>query len=378
MGKNPNGAGSYRRLPSGNWLGQIMDGFTPQGKKNIVSFTAATKAEAQTKIRKYLTDKEEGMLIRKSMPFSDWANIWYRDYKGQVQPSTYSGYRYTLNFLKERFGNRPLCEIKQMDINRFLGQLNDKGLSHSLQRKCKAMLIQIFNAAEANDLVLKNPALHAKCAKDLLMQEVETKKDAFTEKEFSRLMDDLPQDFLGNSICTLLVSGLRTQELLALRPSDIEPDGSVIHVNKAVKMVDGKAVLGPPKSRRSRRNIPIPEGYREPVRFIRENGGSAFIWTSVRKDTLLYAVGSFRRRYNKALEAISGVRHLPPHCCRHTYITRLQAKGVPLEFIARLVGHSDILTTDRYAHTSLETLATAVSVLDSKAENAESDKGVSA
>lgn len=328
MGKRANGAGYFKKLPSGNWLGQIMDGFTPMGKRNIVSFTAPIKGEVQAKIRRYLTDKEEGTLIRKNMPFSDWADTWYKDYKGQVQPSTYSGYRYTLNLLKGHFGSQPLCEIKQMDVNRFLGELNGRGLSHSLQMKCKAMLIQIFNAAEANDLVLKNPALHAKCAKDLLMQESESKKDAFTEEEFTLLMERLPQDLLGNSIRTLLVSGLRTQELLALRPGDIEPDGSVIHVNKAVKMVDGKAVLGPPKSKRSRRDIPIPEEYREPVRFIRESGGRAFIWTSVRKDSLLYAVGSFRRRYNKALEAIPGIRRLPPHCCRHTYITRLQAKGV--------------------------------------------------
>ena len=285
MGKRANGAGYFTKPPSGSGLGQIMDGFTPMGKRNIVSFTAPTKGEVQAKIRKYLTDKEEGTLIRKNMPFSDWADAWYKDYKGQVQPSTYSGYRYTLNLLKKHFGSRPLCEIKQMDVNRFLGELNSKSLSHSLQMKCKAMLIQIFNAAEANDLVLKNPALHAKCAKDLLMQEGESKKDAFTEEEFDLLMEKLPQDLLGNSIRTLLVSGLRTQKLLALRPDDIEHDSSVIHVNKAVKMVDGKAVLGPPKSKRSRRSIPIPEKYREPVRFIRENGGRAFIWTSARKES---------------------------------------------------------------------------------------------
>ena len=378
MGKNPNGAGSYRRLPSGTWLGQIMDGFTPDGKKNIVNFTAPTKAEVQDKIRRYKTEKEDGTLIRKSMSFSDWADLWYKDYKGQVQPSTYSGYKYTLNLLKKSFGPRPLRDIKQMDINSFLSSLHAQGLSHSLETKCKAMLIQIFNAAEANDLVLKNPALHAKCSKDLQMQADENKKDAFTDEEFDLLMKELPQDLLGNSIRTMLVSGLRSQELLALRPDDIEPDGSVIHVTKAVKMVDGKAVLGPPKSKRSRRDIPIPKSYQAYVQSIREAGGKAFIWTSVRKENLLFAVGSFRRQYDKALDAIPGVRHLPPHCCRHTYITRLQAKGVPLEFIARLAGHSDIKTTDGYAHTSIDTLSNIVAVLDgSEEEKTKSAKGAS-
>jgi site-specific recombinase XerD len=37
-----------------------------------------------------------------------------------------------------------------------------------------------------------------------------------------------------------------------------------------------------------------------------------------------------------------------------------------LELIARLAGHSNINTTDGYAHTSNETLANAVAVLNEK------------
>lgn len=240
------------------------------------------------------------------------------------------------------------------------------GRSHSLQSKCKSMLLQIFNAAEANDLVLKNPAIHAKCARDLSMSNENGKKDSFTDEEFNWLISALPANLLGNSIRTMLVSGLRTQELLALTPEDIEEDGSVIRVNKAVKMVAGKPVLGPPKSKRSKREIPIPEGYRQYVRYLREHGGKAFIWTSPVSESLLYGVGSFRRMYYRELETVSEVRKLTPHCCRHTYITRLQEKGVPLEFIARLAGHSDVMTTDGYAHMSLTTLREAVSVLDTK------------
>ena len=259
MGRRSNGEGSIRKLKSGTWRGQIMDGYTDEGKRKMISFTAPTKPEVQQKIRQYLIEKENGTLIRETMPFSKWAEIWYKDYKGQVQPSTYAGYRYTLNDLISHFGDRPICDIKQMDINRFLAEMHGMGRSHSLQSKCKAMLIQIFNAAEANDLVIKNPALHAKCARDLTMSDGEGKKDAFTDEEFDMLMSDLPVNLAGNSIRTMLVSGLRTQELLALTPEDIEPDGSVIRVNKAVKMVAGKAELGPPKSKRSKREIPIPE-----------------------------------------------------------------------------------------------------------------------
>ena len=365
MSRRSNQEGYFRKLPSGKWMGQLMDGYKPNGKKNIISVTAPTKAEAQQKLRQYLADKESGQVVHDVMSFEQWAEIWYKDYEGQVQPSTYSAYRYTLNSLINEFGSYKINEVKLIDVNRFLKNLNNKGFSRSLQTKCKAMLIQIFNAAEANDLILKNPALHAKCSRTWDLEEGK-KKDSFTEEEVKLLMEELPDDLLGNSIRVMLISGIRTQELLALTPGDIEPDGSVIHITKAVKMVAGKAELGVPKSKRGFRDIPVPESYRKYAVSMREQGGRIYIWMAIRKENLLVAVGTFRRQYNKLMDSIPGVRRLTPHCCRHTYITRLQARGVPMEVIARLAGHSDINTTDGYTHTSLDTLAGAVSVLDDK------------
>ena len=48
-------------------------------------------------------------------------------------------------------------------------------------------------------------------------------------------------------------------------------------------------------------------------------------------------------------------------------MTRLQAKGVPIELIAQLAGHSSVDTTIGYTHTSMETLSGAVAVLDKDA-----------
>lgn len=165
-------------------------------------------------------------------------------------------------------------------------------------------------------------------------------------------------------------SGLRTQELLALKKEDISEDRATIKVNKAIKTIDGAAKLGPPKNEQSDRIISIPEDYRKYAVFIRENGAEPFIWSSSVLRPLC-RVHTYRNRYKKALEEISGVRTLLPHCCRHTYVTRLQARGVPMETIARLTGHSSINTTNCYLRTSQETLEDAVSKLN---ENNKSHK----
>lgn len=51
--KKNNGSGSVKKLPSGTWRGQVMDGYRSDGKKNIVNFTAPTKGEVQAMIRNY-------------------------------------------------------------------------------------------------------------------------------------------------------------------------------------------------------------------------------------------------------------------------------------------------------------------------------------
>ena len=58
------------------------------------------------------------------------------------------------------------------------------------------------------------------------------RKEAFTQEEVQRLMEDLPQDKTGHTIRLMLATGMRTQEVLALEPQHIEPDGSCIHIDR--------------------------------------------------------------------------------------------------------------------------------------------------
>lgn len=365
--KRSNGDGSITKLKNGTWRGQLMDGYTSEGKRNLVSFTAPTKGEVQKKIRDYIAAKERGEVVVKvkEMSFSRWSELWYEDHKTQVQPSTYSGYQYTLKLLKDHFKDTPIDAIKTTDVNAFLNELNEEGCSSSKISKCKTMLIQIFDAAESDEVVRRNPARLAKVIR--YSNAAKSSKDAFTEEEVRLMNSELPNNLLGHSIRTLLGSGIRVQELLALVNDDIADDGSQIKVNGAVKMVDGKPVLGPPKSKRGERIVPIPEVYRPSVLYLKQHGGKALIWCSG-KGNLLYGVGTFRKWYYREIKQIPGVRVLSPHCCRHTYISLLQAKGVPMVEIARLVGHSNISTTDGYLHVGTKTLAEAVGVLDDLGE----------
>lgn len=365
--KRSHGEGSVWKLKNGSWRGQIMDGYTSEGKKKIVNFSGESRGEVLEQIRDYNNKVDANVHVDRKQDLGSWAELWYRDYQSQVQASTYSGYRYTLKIIKDRMGEQILCDVLPIDINRFLDALVEQGYSLSQIRKCRTMLIQIFDAADNNGLVSKNPARKAKIIRDkggVLLQQ-NARKDAFTEEEVEILKEELGYDLLGNSILLMIGSGMRVQELLALTAEDIAEDGSSIRINKAIKMVDGHPVLGSPKSVAGNRTIPIPESFRKYAVYLRGHGGKKYIW-SLPGCNEYYGVGSFRRRYYTALKQIDGVRRLSPHCCRHTYVSRLEARGVPMEQIARLVGHTKIATTDIYLHLHTDVLQAAVDVLNKK------------
>ena len=60
------------------------------------------------------------------------------------------------------------------------------------------------------------------------------------------------------------------------------------------------------------------------------------------------------------MKKLPGVTYYPPHCCRHTYITNLEARHIPMELISALAGHEEASTTLGYTHISLETLREAI------------------
>ena len=71
-----------------------------------------------------------------------------------------------------------------------------------------------------------------------------------------------------------------------------------------------------------------------------------------------------KRAFIAAVEAAK-IEDFRFHDLRHTFATRLVQKGVDLYKVSKLLGHSDVSTTQRYAHHYPESLRDGVEILDS-------------
>lgn len=343
-GKRMNGEGSLRQRPDGRWELRITDGYLDSGKLRSISFYGKTQSEVKRKLDEYRKKKLLGLDMSKQYIFSQWADVWFENHD-QVSATTREGYKYTLRILKSEFGKMPLEDIRAMHIERFLKRLKAEGKADSGVAQCRGMLYQIFNKAVANDILMKNPVAFAEKMRSVNPGK---EKEAFTGDEVRLLMARLPQDRTGWSIRLMLGTGMRTQEMLALEPRHITEDGSVITIDQAVVRIKGGVAIGPPKSRDSYRQIPVPPKLQYCAVRLR-NTDRKFIWEVGVKDQPCNP-SHFTKKFKEAIATVEGVRVLTPHSCRHTYVSQLQGLGVDMETIKSIVGHAEIDMTQHYLH----------------------------
>jgi integrase len=160
---------------------------------------------------------------------------------------------------------------------------------------------------------------------------------------------------------------MRSQELLALTPKHIDLENGVLHINQAIFLLKGTVNIGETKTDAGLRDIPIPPIAMESAAFLRDNGDKYILQG---KNEMPMNPTTYRKEYNSTIAQVEGVRQLPPHCTRHTYITLMQASGVPIETIQVLAGHSDRDTTVGYMHIKDEVTARAAGALSETLEKA--------
>ena len=314
--KRSHGEGTLRHRSDGRWELRMMDGYQKDGSPRFKTFYGKTQKEVKLKLKEYQDALISGVQLDTILYFEDWADTWFEGHKDNIAPTTQESYKYCLKMLKEGFYHRPLTVIRPIDIENFLKGMRRDGRSDSYISKARGMLYQIFQKAEANDLVRRNPV---RLAEKMRASGTAKRKEAFT-----------------------------TAEVAHLEPQFIEEDGSVIHIRQAVKVVKGTVSIGSPKSKDSIRDIPVPLNVRPCAIKLRDTTDQ-FIWESP-KTGLPCNPTHFRDVFRKSLEEAGDVRLLTPHSCRHTYVSQMQALGVDIQTIQSIVGHADTEMTEHYLH----------------------------
>ena len=141
---------------------------------------------------------------------------------------------------------------------------------------------------------------------------------------------------------TVYTCGLRLNEALNLRVSDIDGRRMMIHIHRGKGAKD--------------RYVPLPlETYRLLQKYWPTHGNPVLIFPALKENPSLSRTpmsvnavqGAFRNAKNKARVA---KRNVTIHTLRHSYATHLLEEGVNIHVIQRYLGHARIETTMLYLH----------------------------
>lgn len=184
--------------------------------------------------------------------------------------------------------------------------------------------------------------------------------EAFTIEEQIKLEKTIDRSgdkrFFGIVIC--LYTGLRIGELLALEWEDIDLEKGIIYVKKTVyrdRDENGKwgLIIDTPKTKSSKREIPIPMHLLEFVREEKSKSKSVFVVENKKGERM--SIRSYQYMFERLTEK-ANVRRLNFHAIRHTFATRALESGVDVKTLSEIMGHKNAsITLNRYVHCVMDT-----------------------
>lgn len=357
--KRPNNTGCLRRRPGGLWEMRVTAGIDEEtGRPIYRSFYSRSQAEARRKGEAFLEEMKQGCIHGKEYTVAEWADQ-YLDHHAKVarlSPGTIDGYIYTARLIKQTLGRLKLKELTAFDVECFLIKLRDQdNYSASTITKARGFLYGMCRAGVAYKLLPHNVVADIE---NIRFGRKEA-KDCFCLDEIKTMLRDLKYDKIGLTIRLMLLTGLRKGEVLGLTKIHISEDGSAVTVSQAARRSKGKTYISDTKTPTSDRVVPVPKCGREFAIQLSNCVDDGLIWGSSRSFGQPINVKTFDQYYYDALESIN-MRPLPPHRCRHAYVSMGKAAGIPMEILRRLAGHSNGTVTEDYMHTEQSVLAREV------------------
>jgi integrase len=276
------------------------------------------------------------------------------------KPSTLRGYRVALNDrVLPELGARKLTAITTTDLQELVDRWLSEGHSPSTVRNWLKPLQVIYRRARAREGVPINPT------RDLELPVPNPKEVEIVAPEVAAsLLAVLPLN--ERAIwATALYAGLRYGELRALRWEAVDLERRLIEVRVSWDPKEGAIE---PKTRNSRRTVPMPSILRTLLLDLRHGGvtpDSKALIFRVTDDEPFQAERLYRYADQRWREAGLTDR-LRLHQARHSYASFMIAAGVNPKALSSFMGHSSITVTfDLYGHLMPGTEAEGAALLDS-------------
>lgn len=351
------GENIYKRK-DGRWEARVLE---PDGKyRYVYAKTYKEVKEKKQNYQEYVKLRPTVLPEQITAAAGLFANWLQGDVVNQVKPSTYENYyfcmkKYVLPFFKTK-DNEFLTENTVGQFTKFIH--GNPVISESYKRK----ILIIFKTA-LKEVSKGRPDFSGLMESVKLPKATNSEVQAFSVSE-QRMIEQTAfheKDIRAFGIILTFYTGIRLGELCALKWCDLDYEAGTISITKTVSRVKnpqprgGKTALlvGTPKSRKSRRKIPLPKFLRDVFMEYKKEcpDENCFLFSGTEDPPDPRA---YEKLFKNVLKS-AGVKERKFHTTRHTFATRALEVGVDIKTLSEILGHSSVtITLNIYAHSLME------------------------
>ncbi len=377
-----------------------------------------TRAEARRKLSEKIDAAKRGETnIDQDMVVKTWATVWLSTYvkarvrkpgepklRGTMNEETFKEYEQLCqNYIIPEIGGLRMREVTPTHLQMLLN--DNKGKSFSHVSKLRITVKAMFRQAFSDRIIPFDPA-----ASISLPAAKKGGRRSITPDERKAFLSAAGKNPHGLLFRFLMATGIRPNELAAVRVKDIDLDQKLVHITQAVET--GTRIVSTPKTESGIRYTVINDAddasiISDLLAYTSAKNGDALLFTKADGESMLTRQAfkvywkSFVRQWDIEMGAeYNGRGHiydpsdikadgtplypdpddptkprnghkLSPdivtYCLRHTFGTDMQRNNVPIEVTKYLMGHADIATTSNiYVDSGKTDAERAIGILNKK------------
>ncbi len=315
------------------------------GKRTCIS----TKAKYKNDAMKFFSNLEKELSRRKkekvnSIKTSEFFKNFLIYSEAIHTPKTTKVYKTAFKYFFDFVGDKCLSEISTSLLNEyFLFRIQNTSVYAA--RKDYICLKATFNKAMKEKYLLQNPCREIKSFK------IPEKQPLFlNEVEYQLLLRTIDVKYFRDLVIFAVNTGLRQGELIQLEWNQINFKDRLLILDNRNFQTKSKKV----------RTIPLNITALQILTDREKVKANEFVFT---KDGEKLEPVSISQTFKKYVVKAKINRQLKFHSLRHTFASWLVQKGVSIYYISKLLGHSDIKTTEIYSHLRNEDLRQTIELL---------------
>ncbi len=325
-----------------------------------------TKREAERALREVMLSLEQGSYVKPNkITLGELLRQWLKEYASMnTTDRTQESYTSIIErHLIPSLGRISLRELQPQHLQSYYAKKLSEGRADGKGGlSARSVVYHHRILSKALDFAMKMGLVVRNVAKVVEPPRVARKTmQTLSPEEVTHFLDVARETDYYVYFATLLYTGLRRGELLALRWRNLDLDsGKLTVVETAYKLGNGEYRIKEPKTAQSRRTVTLPlslvdlfKVYRSDQELLRIQLGislNADDFVFIRPDGSPVNPSAVTLAFRRIIKR-AGLKGIRIHDSRHTHATLMLSAGIHPKVVSERLGHANIgITLDIYSH----------------------------